>query len=146
MLSINWAEFTPWTSLIGGVLIGFAAVVFILFHGRIMGVSSILSGLVLPLKGDIGWRVSFLAGLIAAPILAQLFGLMPKIEISGGAIELMIAGILVGFGTSLGSGCTSGHGVCGIARLSPRSIVATCVFVGMGMLTVYLRHHIGLGG
>lgn len=146
MASINWAEFTPLASLIGGVLIGLSAALFILFHGRIMGVSSILGGLVAPLKGDVSWRLTFLAGLIAAPVLARLLGVLPQAEISAGAFELMVAGVLVGFGTSLGSGCTSGHGVCGIARLSPRSIVATLVFVGVGMATVYLRHHSGFGG
>lgn len=143
---INWAAFTPWASLIGGLLIGLAAVIFILFQGRIMGVSSIVSGLVTPLKGDVSWRLSFLAGLIVAPLLAYVSGLMPAMDISAGAIELVVAGLLVGFGTSLGSGCTSGHGVCGIARLSPRSIVATCVFVGVGMVTVFIRHHFGFGG
>ncbi len=146
MITIDWAAFTPWASLLGGLIIGLAATLFILMHGRIMGVSGILAGLLAPLKGDIGWRVSFLAGLIAAPVLAQAFGVMPPIEISTGVIELVIAGILVGFGTTLGSGCTSGHGVCGIARLSPRSIIATCVFVGFGMITVYLRNHGGWGG
>lgn len=146
MISVNWVAFTPWTALIGGALIGLAAVLFLFLHGRIMGVSGILSGLVSPLKGDLSWRVTFLAGLIAAPVLAKILGLMPPIEISAGVIELVIAGLLVGFGTTLGSGCTSGHGVCGIARLSPRSIVATCVFVGVGMATVYLRQHFGFGG
>ncbi len=146
MITIDWAAFTPWASLLGGLIIGLAATLFILMHGRIMGVSGILAGLLAPLKGDIGWRVSFLAGLIAAPVLAQASGVMPPIEISTGVIELVIAGILVGFGTTLGSGCTSGHGVCGIARLSPRSIIATCVFVGFGMITVYLRNHGGWGG
>ena len=111
-----------------------------------MGVSSILSGLVMPLKGDVGWRVTFLAGLVAAPLLARALALMPKIDIPGSAIELVVAGLLVGFGTTLGSGCTSGHGVCGLARLSPRSLVATGVFVGVGMITVYLRRHLGFGG
>lgn len=146
MTIINWAAFTPWTALIGGTLIGFAAVLFILLHGRIMGVSGIVSGLITPLRGDSGWRLSFLAGLIAASFLAHHFDLMPPVQISDNILDLVIAGLLVGFGTSLGSGCTSGHGVCGIARLSPRSIVATCVFVCVGMITVYLRQHIGLGG
>ena len=146
MGSINWAAFTPGMSLAGGALIGLAAALFILLHGRIMGVSSIMSGLVMPLKGDVSWRVTFLAGMIAAPVLARIFGFVPEITISTGVIELAIAGVLVGFGTTLGSGCTSGHGVCGIARLSPRSLVATCVFVGVGMATVYVRHHIGFGG
>lgn len=146
MITINWVAFTPWASLIGGLVIGLAATAFILLHGRVMGVSGILSGLVVPLKGDIGWRIAFLSGLIAAPVLAHIAGLMPPIEISAGIIELAIAGLFVGFGTALGSGCTSGHGVCGISRLSPRSILATCVFVGFGMITVYLRNHAGWGG
>lgn len=146
MASIDWAEFTPWASLAGGGIIGLSASLFILFHGRILGVSGILGGLISPLKGDISWRVTFLAGLIAAPVLARFLGLLPKADIAAGSFELIIAGLLVGFGTSLASGCTSGHGVCGIARLSPRSIVATIVFVGTGMVTVYLRHHLGFGG
>jgi len=145
-MTIDWAHFTPLWSTIGGLLIGLAASVFILFHGRIMGVSGIFGGLIRPLKGDIGWRVIFFLGLISAPIGARFLGLMPEIEIDGSPLQLMIAGLLVGFGTNFGSGCTSGHGVCGIARLSPRSITATLTFMATGVLTVWVMHHSGIGG
>jgi len=145
-MTIDWAHFTPLWSTIGGLLIGLAASLFILFHGRIMGVSGILGGLIRPLKGDIGWRVIFFLGLISAPIGARFFGLMPEIEIDGSPLQLIVAGLLVGFGTNLGSGCTSGHGVCGIARLSPRSITATLTFMATGVLTVWVIHHSGIEG
>jgi len=145
-MTIDWAHFTPLWSTIGGLLIGLAASVFILFHGRIMGVSGILGGLIRPIKGDIGWRVIFFLGLISAPIGARFLGLMPEIEIDGSPLQLIVAGLLVGFGTNLGSGCTSGHGVCGIARLSPRSITATLTFMATGVLTVWVMHHSGIGG
>jgi len=145
-MRLDWIHFTPFESLAGGLLIGLAAAVFILVHGRIMGVSGILGGLMPPLKGDILWRVSFMLGLIAAPLIARLAGLLPEVEIEGSLVQLILAGLLVGFGTVLGSGCTSGHGVCGMARLSPRSIVATILFVGSGMVTVWAVHAFGLGG
>ncbi len=145
-MTIDWAHFTPLWSTIGGLLIGLAASIFILFHGRIMGVSGILGGLIRPLKGDIGWRVIFFLGLISAPIGARFLGLMPEIEIDGSPLQLIVAGLLVGFGTNLGSGCTSGHGVCGIARLSPRSITATLTFMATGVLTVWVMYHSGIGG
>ena len=145
-MRLDWIHFTPFESLAGGLLIGLAAAVFILVHGRIMGVSGILGGLMPPLKGDILWRVSFMLGLIAAPLIARLAGLLPEVEIEGSLVQLILAGLLVGFGTALGSGCTSGHGVCGMARLSPRSIVATILFVGSGMVTVWAVHAFGLGG
>lgn len=145
-MRIDWSHFTPFESLGGGVLIGLAAAVFILVHGQIMGVSGILGGLLRPLKGDILWRATFLLGLIAAPFIARLVGLLPEAQIEGSLVQLVIAGLLVGFGTALGSGCTSGHGVCGIARLSPRSIVATMLFVGSGMATVWAVRAFGFGG
>jgi len=145
-MTIDWAHFTPLWSTIGGLLIGLAASIFILFHGRIMGVSGILGGLIRPLRGDIGWRVIFFLGLISAPIGTRFLGLMPEIEIDGSPLQLIVAGLLVGFGTNLGSGCTSGHGVCGIARLSPRSITATLTFMATGVLTVWVMHHSGIGG
>ena len=144
-MTIDWAHFTPLWSTIGGLLIGLAASIFILFHGRIMGVSGILGGLIRPLKGDIGWRVIFFLGLISAPIGARFLGLMPEIEIDGSPLQLIVAGLLVGFGTNFGSGCTSGHGVCGIARLSPRSITATLTFMATGVLTVWVMQHSGIG-
>ena len=116
-----------------------------LLHGRIMGVSSILGGLLTSVKDDSVWRVSFLAGLIAAPILGSLIGFMPSVRIEQSFLGLSFAGLLVGFGTSLGNGCTSGHGVCGIARLSPRSIIATLTFMAFGMLTVWLMHKVQSG-
>ena len=145
-MRLDWIHFTPFESLAGGLLIGLAAAVFILVHGRIMGVSGILGGLMPPLKGDILWRVSFMLGLIAAPLIARLAGLLPEVEIEGSLVQLILAGLLVGFGTALGSGCTSGHGVCGMARLSPRSIVATILFVGSGMVTVWAIRAFGFGG
>jgi uncharacterized membrane protein YedE/YeeE len=144
-MRLDWIHFTPFESLAGGLLIGLAAAVFILVHGRIMGVSGILGGLMPPLKGDILWRVSFMLGLIAAPLIARLAGLLPEVQIEGSLVQLILAGLLVGFGTALGSGCTSGHGVCGMARLSPRSIVATILFVGSGMVTVWAVRAFGLG-
>lgn len=145
-MSIDWVHFTPMAALGGGVLVGLAAAGFILLHGRIMGVSGIFGGLLIPVTGDLFWRVSFLAGLVAAPLIARFTGLLPDVTINGSWLQLLLAGLLVGFGTALGSGCTSGHGVCGIARLSPRSIVATVLFVGSGMATVWLARWLGLGG
>ena len=145
-MNIDWVHFTPLWSLIGGLLIGLSASIFLLFHGRIMGVSGILGGLIRPLKGDRGWRISFIAVLISATIGAKLLGLMPAIDIESSPLQLAIAGLLVGFGTATGSGCTSGHGVCGIARLSPRSISATITFIATGVLTVWIMRHSGIGG
>jgi uncharacterized membrane protein YedE/YeeE len=145
-MTIDWAHFTPLWSTLGGLLVGLAASIFILFHGRIMGVSGILAGLIRPLKGDVAWRLSFFLGLISAPIGAKILGILPAIDIEGSPILLIIAGLLVGFGTNFGSGCTSGHGVCGIARLSPRSITATLTFMTTGVLAVWIMHHSGIGG
>lgn len=144
-MTINWTDFSPLESFSGGLLIGLAAAIFILFHGRIMGVSSIVGGLFRSSKDDRGWRISFLAGLILAPLIAKFSGLSPSIRIEQSMVWLVLAGLLVGFGTSLGNGCTSGHGVCGIARLSPRSITATLIFMGFGMLTVWLMNKLQAG-
>jgi hypothetical protein len=144
-VAIDWEQFTPVTAFSGGLLIGLAAAAFMLFHGRIMGVSGILGGLLRPVKGDRIWRASFLAGMIVAPLLARLVGFAPTIRIEQSGLGLILAGLLVGFGTSLGNGCTSGHGVCGIARLSPRSIIATLIFMAFGMLTVWLMHRFQTG-
>lgn len=141
-MTINWMEFTPIESFAGGLLIGLAAALFILFHGRIMGVSGIVGGLLRSSKGDRSWRLSFLAGLILAPLITKFAGFAPAIRIEQSMIWLVVAGVLVGFGTSLGSGCTSGHGVCGIARLSPRSIAATIIFMAFAMLTVWLMNKV----
>lgn len=144
MIDIAWNSFTPVSAAIGGILIGLAAASFVLLNGRIAGISGILGGLLVPVKGDRGWRVAFLAGLIGAPLLWLLAGDMPAITIDAGYPALIAAGLLVGIGTRYASGCTSGHGVCGLSRLSPRSLVATLSFMGAGFVTVYvIRHVIG---
>lgn len=138
-------QFTPVSALIGGLLIGAAAVLLMLFQGRIAGISGIVAGLLRPQAGETAWRAAFVAGLVLAPIAYQaVTRLSVPSEIAASPITVLVAGLLVGFGTRLGSGCTSGHGVCGIARLSPRSIVATLVFMLAGVATVYLVRH-GLG-
>lgn len=143
-MTIDWTNFTPWTSLIGGMLIGAAAALFISFNGRIAGISGILGGLLKPAKGDILWRVAFLGGMLAAPLVYGLATQLPDVRVDASAGTLVAAGLLVGLGTRYGSGCTSGHGVCGIARLSPRSLVATAAFMAAGFATVYaVRHLLG---
>jgi uncharacterized membrane protein YedE/YeeE len=141
-MTLDWANFTPWSSLTGGILIGIAAAVFILFNGRIAGISGILGGLVQPKKGDIGWRAAFIIGLLSAPMVFSFFAPLPTIRIEASSALLVIAGLLVGIGTRYGSGCTSGHGVCGLSRFSPRSIVATAAFMTAGFLTVFIARHI----
>ena len=137
------ANFTPVSAAIGGVLIGLSAVLLMLSTGRIAGISGIFSGL-LNLRGeDKGWRIAFIAGLILAPILAGLVGYgMAQPKLPSNWAVIVVAGLLVGFGTRLGNGCTSGHGICGIARLSPRSIVATLTFLLVAMLVVALTRHL----
>ncbi len=141
-MTIDWTGFTPWLSLAGGLLIGIAAVVFLLFNGRIAGISGILGGLFELPRDDIALRAAFLAGLLISPLLYRLLLEPPMIDVETNTVGLVVAGILVGFGTRLGSGCTSGHGVCGLALGSPRSIVATAVFVVTGMGAVYIVRHI----
>jgi uncharacterized protein len=141
-MTLDWAHFTPWASLGGGLLIGLAAAVLILGAGRIMGAAGILGGVVDPRPGDVGWRLWLIAGLLLAPSLLMLFSAAkaPLIETSWPA--LILAGLLVGLGTRLGSGCTSGHGVCGLSRLSPRSIAATALFMLSGFATVFVVRHV----
>jgi hypothetical protein len=141
-MAIDWLHFTPWASLAGGLLIGLAAAAFVLFNGRIAGISGILGGLLRPARGDIAWRVAFLAGLIVAPLAYALFAPLPEVRIDAGEGALVAAGLLVGLGTRYGSGCTSGHGVCGLSRLSPRSLVATLSFMVAGFVTVYVLRHL----
>ena len=132
---------TPVSALIGGALIGLSATLLWLANGRIAGISGILGSLSSP-SGEAGWRLAFLVGLIAAPLLYTLFtGHAPQISMPQSPPLLIGAGLLVGFGTRLGSGCTSGHGVCGLARLSPRAIAATLTFMATAFATVYLTHH-----
>jgi len=140
-MQIDWAHFTPWTALIGGMLIGLAASLFILLSGRIAGISGILGGLLRPARGDVAWRLLFLAGIVLVPFAWSLISTLPEVRIDAGGATLLLAGLLVGIGTRYGAGCTSGHGVCGVARLSPRSIVATATFVATGFLTVWLLRH-----
>jgi uncharacterized protein len=140
------ANFTPISAAIGGALIGLSAVLLMLSTGRIAGISGIFSGLLNMRGEDKGWRIAFLAGLILAPLIAGLIGYgmsAPKLPSSWAVI--VVAGLLVGFGTRLGGGCTSGHGICGIARLSPRSIAATVIFMVTAIITVAISRHV-LGG
>jgi len=124
------------------MLIGLAASMFILLNGRIAGISGIIGGLLRPAKGDVLWRLSFIAGLVLAPLVyASVFGL-PPVEVNASAGMLIVAGLLVGVGTRYGSGCTSGHGVCGLSRRSPRSLVATLAFMASGFLTVFVTRHL----
>lgn len=141
-MTIAWTDFTPWSALFGGLLIGLAAAAFLLLNGRIAGISGVLGGLLRPLAGDVGWRLAFLLGIVAAPLSWGLFGELPEIRIEAGYGALVTAGLLVGFGTRLGSGCTSGHGVCGLARLSPRSLIATLAFMAGGFITVFVVRHL----
>lgn len=141
-MTIDWASFTPWSALAGGAVIGAAAVLLVLANGRIAGISGILGGLLRRAPPDPGWRIAFLAGLVAAPLLHSLFSAMPAIEVEVGYPMLVVAGLLVGAGTRYGSGCTSGHGVCGLSRLSPRSLVATLAFMGAGFATVLVVRHV----
>lgn len=140
---IAWDQFTPLAALAGGLLIGLAAALLLHINGRIAGISGILGGLLQrPAAGDLAWRIAFALGLIVAPLAWRLFAPLPAIEIASGVPLLVVAGLLVGFGSRLGSGCTSGHGVCGLSRLSPRSIVATLTFMGLGFATVFVVRHL----
>lgn len=141
-MMLDWAQFTPWSSLAGGVVIGIAAALFILLNGRIAGISGILGGLLRPVRGDLHWRAAFLAGMFLAPAVYGLFAVVPTPRIDADIPLLIAAGLLVGIGTRYGSGCTSGHGVCGLSRLSPRSLVATGAFMGAGFMTVFVVRHL----
>ena len=141
-MHIDWNHFTPLSALSGGVLIGLAAAMFVLFNGRIAGISGIIGGLFRPKAGDLAWRVAFLAGILAAPWLFQVVGPLPAVEVEAGSVTLILAGLLVGVGTRYGAGCTSGHGVCGLSRLSPRSLVATVSFMLAGFVTVFVVRHL----
>ena len=141
-MTLDWTHFTPGTSLAGGILIGAAAAMLVLLNGRIAGISGIVGGLLTPRRADIAWRLAFVAGLFAAPLLVTVFGQTPMPRIDAGFGMLAAAGLLVGIGTSYGSGCTSGHGVCGLSRLSPRSLAATAAFMLAGIATVFLARHV----
>ena len=141
-MTVNWTDFTPWTALGGGLLIGLAAALFVLFNGRIAGISGIVGGLLRPAQGERGWRIAFLLSLIAAPLVYTLAAPLPAMRIDAGTGMLIAAGLLVGIGTRYGAGCTSGHGVCGLARGSARSLAATLAFMGAGFATVFIVRHL----
>ncbi|NRP60207.1 YeeE/YedE family protein [Marinobacterium sp. xm-d-564] len=141
-------NFTPYSALIGGALIGLSAAVLLLFKGRIAGISGIAGGVILPEKDDIPWRILFLVGLVVGGVFYQLFGISPSVENIQpvtGKVGLILAGLLVGIGSALGTGCTSGHGICGLARRSFRSLVATLTFMLTAMITVFIVRHL-VGG
>ncbi|MFJ3317860.1 YeeE/YedE family protein [Herbaspirillum huttiense] len=146
-MDIAWNAFTPVASLAGGLLIGAAASVLVLCNGRIAGISGIVAGLLPPSASDRAWRALFVLGLLLAPLLVSLASALPAPRIDAGYAAIVLAGLLVGVGTRYGAGCTSGHGVCGLSRLSPRSAVATACFMAAGFLSVYLLRHVpGLQG
>jgi len=144
-MNLDWVHFTPWSSLTGGIVLGIASALFILINGRILGISGILGGLLPPKIGDTSWRIAFLLGMFAAPTVFH--AVVPAEYITAPRIEatewmIVVAGLLVGVGTRYASGCTSGHGVCGLSRLSPRSLVATASFMSAGFVTVYVVRHL----
>lgn len=144
-MTIDWIHFTPWASLAGGLLLGVASALFILLNGRILGISGILGGLLPPKPGDAGWRIAFLLGMAAAPVVFMSLapaGFVQPPRIDASYMVIGAAGLLVGLGTRYGSGCTSGHGVCGLSRMSPRSLVATLSFMGAGFLVVFVARHL----
>lgn len=145
-MQIDWLSFTPGPAFLGGMLLGITAALYVILHGRILGISGIVSGLLSPKEGDVNWRLSLLLGLLSAPFwVSLLFDLHTTAVIDADWLAIIVAGLFVGFGAHYGSGCTSGHGVCGLSRLSPRSLVATISFMGSGFLMVFvIRHVLGL--
>ena len=141
-MSIDWNAFTPTSALIGGAIIGAAVALFAVLNGRIAGVSGILGGLARPQAGDVSWRIAFVAGLVAAPLAWRVLDALPEIRVDASFPALVAAGLLVGVGTRYGGGCTSGHGVCGVSRASPRSIAATVAFMATGFATVFVARHL----
>jgi uncharacterized protein len=141
-MTIDWSAFTPWSAIIGGVVIGLAAALFVLVNGRMAGVSGIVGGMLHPRAGDLAWRLAFIAGLLLAPLAYATVALQTSAMIDASYPVLVVAGLLVGIGTRYAGGCTSGHGVCGLSRLSPRSLVATLSFMAAGFVTVYVVRHV----
>jgi uncharacterized membrane protein YedE/YeeE len=141
-LTLDWNAFSPWQALAGGALIGIAAAMLVLLNGRVAGISGILGGLLRPARGDVAWRAAFVLGLVGAPAAWVLFHALPRPRIDAGYAVLVAAGVLVGIGTRYGAGCTSGHGVCGLSRLSARSAAATAVFMATGFVTVLVSRHV----
>jgi uncharacterized protein len=144
-MNLDWTHFTPWASLSGGILLGVASALFILLNGRILGISGILGGLLPAQTGDASWRLTFLLGLCVSPLVMKAVvpaELLHAPRIDASMTTVVVAGLLVGLGTRYGSGCTSGHGVCGLSRLSPRSMAATGLFMAAGFVTVFVLKHI----
>jgi uncharacterized membrane protein YedE/YeeE len=141
-MTIDWNAFTPWTAAIGGVVIGLATALFVLVNGRVAGISGIVGGALRPRAGDVAWRLAFIGGLMLAPLAYATFGGQTVATIDARYPILIVAGLLVGIGTRYAGGCTSGHGVCGLSRLSPRSLVATLAFMAAGFVTVYVVRHL----
>jgi uncharacterized membrane protein YedE/YeeE len=141
-MTLDWAHFTLFQSLAGGLLIGLAAGALVLGMGRILGAAGIVGGIVDPRPGDVGWRASLILGLLLAPTALSFLTTVKAPAIESSWPTLIVAGLLVGFGTRLGSGCTSGHGICGVSRLSPRSIAATALFMASGFATVFIIRHV----
>lgn len=141
-MNIDWVNFTPYAALSGGALIGLATAALLLLNGRIAGISGILGGLLHGAASDRSWRVAFLGGMMLAPWMWQCFFPLPSADVNASPMLLIVAGLLVGLGSRFGSGCTSGHGVCGLARFSLRSLVATASFIGAGMVTVFVMRHV----
>lgn len=141
-MTIDWNQFTPWTSLGGGLVLGIASALFILVSGRVLGISSILGDMLRAKRADLGWRLAFFAGLLVSPLVYSWVAPLPAVRIDADWVTLGVAGLLVGVGTRYGAGCTSGHGVCGLSRLSARSLAATLTFMATGFATVFIIRHV----
>lgn len=145
-MNILWNEFTPWSALAGGLLIGLSAALMIALLGRVAGISGITGALLqVPTWSSVkqwGWRLAFILGMVSAPLVWQLFAPLPDMQMPSNPLVVIAAGLLVGFGTRMGSGCTSGHGVCGLSRLSVRSLAATITFMATGAITVFVIRHV----
>jgi uncharacterized membrane protein YedE/YeeE len=141
-MTIDVQSFTPLAALTGGLLIGLAAAMLVLFNGRIAGISGIVGGLLRPKRGEVSWRLAFVLGLLMAPVGYAVFATLPASHIAASDRLIVIAGLLVGVGTRYGAGCTSGHGVCGLSRFSMRSLVATLTFMAAGFVTVFVTRHL----
>ncbi len=139
-MTILWDTQLALNALYGGIAIGIAASLLVTLNGRIAGISGIVGGLLKPEKGNVAWRIAFIVGLLISPLVYGFFAPLPTVTLQANSSTIIIAGLLVGFGTRLGNGCTSGHGVCGIARFSTRSIIATLIFMVTGMATVFIMH------
>ena len=140
-MNIDWINFTPWSAAIGGAVIGLAAALLVLVNGRVAGISGIVGGMLQSSADDFAWRLAFVAGLLLAPMVYAMVAAFPSATIAASYPVLIVAGLLVGVGTRFAGGCTSGHGVCGLSRLSPRSLVATLAFMAAGFVTVFVVRH-----